>query len=148
GKLRHPVLLTSHPPLIGGVLAQVVYAPDGKTIATAGYQEPPTLWDVADPRRMSLRSAVGSGDPYRVTFSPDGRTLAVSSDEHNRTAALWNISDLSRPREYSTLDRHTDLVYGVAFSPDGSKVLTTSGDQTAILWDVSNRRNPIFLDTL
>ena len=36
-----------------------------------------------------------------------------------------------------TFTGHTDDVLSVAFSPDGSKVLTGSDDNTAKLWDVS-----------
>ena len=34
-----------------------------------------------------------------------------------------------------TLRGHTDLVHGVAFSPDGSRLATVSDDQTAKVWD-------------
>lgn len=34
---------------------------------------------------------------------------------------------------------HAGGVYGVAWSPDGKQLLTTSGDKTAKLWDVETR---------
>ena len=33
---------------------------------------------------------------------------------------------------------HTDIVTGVAFSPDGKYLLTSSWDGTVRLWDVAN----------
>ncbi|UXX94146.1 hypothetical protein N7U49_22430 [Streptomyces sp. AD2-2] len=36
-----------------------------------------------------------------------------------------------------TLTAHTSGVYGVAFSPNGRTLATTSGDGTARLWDVA-----------
>ena len=38
-----------------------------------------------------------------------------------------------------TFTGHTGVVQGVAFSPDGKQVLTSSSDETARLWDVRQR---------
>jgi WD40 repeat protein len=40
----------------------------------------------------------------------------------------------------ATLAGHTDQVTAVAFSPDGTRVLTGSGDNTARLWDAATGR--------
>ena len=39
---------------------------------------------------------------------------------------------------------HIDEVTSVAFSPDGTKVLTGSVDRTARLWEVANGQLPSF----
>jgi WD40 repeat protein len=39
-----------------------------------------------------------------------------------------------RPRLIRALTGHTDSIFAVAFSPDGTLVATSSGDQTAWLW--------------
>lgn len=43
--------------------------------------------------------------------------------------------------DINTFDRHTDAVYTVAFSPDGSYALSGSGDQTIKLWEVATGRS-------
>lgn len=43
-------------------------------------------------------------------------------------------------RELFTGDAHTDEVTGVAFSPDGSRVATSSYDKTVIIWDPKQER--------
>jgi sugar lactone lactonase YvrE len=60
-----------------------------------------------------------------------------------RTADPVPAKALAAPipsRWVRTLSGHTGLVYGVAFSPDGTLIATVSDDDTAVLWDVATGR--------
>ena len=60
----------------------------------------------------------------------------------DQTAKVW---DAATGRELLTLPGHTDAVFGVAFSPDGTRLATASGDQTAKVWDVATGRELLTL---
>ena len=65
-----------------------------------------------------------------MAFSPDGRTLASSSD----SVRLW---DLDTGQVVGNLHGHTDLVQSIAFSPDGQTLATGSADKTVRLWNLA-----------
>ncbi|MGH3874897.1 MAG: TIR domain-containing protein, partial [Pseudonocardiaceae bacterium] len=122
----------------------VAFAPDGRTVATAGQDGTVSLWDLtnpAQPSRIGQPLAGHTGAVTSVTFSPDGRTLAAASAD--QTVRLWDVSD---PAQTSLLGQpltgHTGPVTSAAFSPDGRTLATTSTDKTARLWDVRDPNQP------
>ena len=145
---RSRLIPIGHP---SGVRDPVSFAPDGRTLATGTADGAVVLWDVLDPRRPSRLGEAETGYTDTVTglaFTPDGKTLATSGFFED-DVTLWDVSDRRGPvRIGSPLVGHTDTVYALAFSPNGNRLASGSGDQTAILWDVSDLREPSRLEAL
>ncbi len=75
------------------------------------------------------------------TFSPDGRHFAISTE-----AGIVALFDAGRFDKPTILHGHMQAAFGVTFSPDGRRLVSTGGVQDgAKLWDVKTRQELLTL---
>ena len=106
----------------------VSFSPDGKTIATASWDNTARLWNLQGQLIQEFNGHQGT--VISVSFSPDGKTIATAS--WDRTARLWNLQG----QMIQEFKGHQGYVWSVSFSPDGKTIATASSDKTARLWTV------------
>jgi len=115
------------------------------------------VWDATHTsKRLAVLKVPGVGHEGPVSmakFTNDGRKVLTCS--HDTTCILWDPTKCSadhdggagavvkrfgtRPDERITNTKdakHTAAVWSVAFSPDGTKFVSTSKDTSAIIWNV------------
>ena len=129
-----------------GPVSSMVFAPDGRTLATADRGGTVLLWDLTDraqPRSLGAPPTGHTGSVSSMVFAPDSRTLV--STGVNGTVLLWDLTDRAQPRSLSApLTDHTDndsLAF-VALAPDSHTLATADGDGTVLLWDLTDRAQP------
>jgi WD40 repeat protein len=112
----------------------VAFSPDGRLLALpfAGHTR---VVDLETGEPVNEFDAFGN-----FTFSPDGRQLIVGSAEKGTVAHVFDVGPLSSEEPVVTVRGDTTgdaFVTYVAWSPDGSTLVTTMNDREAVVWDAS-----------
>jgi WD40 repeat protein/serine/threonine protein kinase/Tfp pilus assembly protein PilF len=113
-----------------GSVIGVTFSPDGRRLATAGFEGTARIWD-AETGEQLLVCTVPKESVFAVAFSPDGRRLATGS---SRSLQVW---DAASGAEICTLVGHTNPIQAVAFTPDGLQLVSASRDHSIRIWPMA-----------
>jgi WD40 repeat protein len=130
--LRQKALYNHQYPAIGFDLS-----PDGSTVAYNFGGPRVYLWDVPTRTERTLEMPRRAGIDARcpsLTFSPDGKKLALATGQSMGLIVLW---DLDRSAIEYELHVEKHAVDWVAFSPDGRTLAGVYMDRQIRLWNVA-----------
>ena len=131
-----------------GQINRIAFTPDGRQLVSASEDKTIRVWDLASGKTVRTirgESAPGPvGKVYAMALSPDGKWLAVGGWTHPECAGRCGeirLYELASGKLVALLKGHSNAVVGLAFSPDGSRLISGSGgnDHAAILWDTGLR---------
>ena len=115
----------------GQNLAEVVWSPDGKTVAREVLgQQKIVLWDVETGQQLRTLEIMADVE-QRFAFSPDSKLLASGSNDN--TVRLWDVATGKEVRRFATVPQQ---FHAPLFAPSG-KVLVVVGEPGVIqMWDL------------
>jgi WD40 repeat protein len=122
-----------------GDVRSLAWSADGRFIASCSNSKEAAvkLWD-ASTKECLWTFQHDKHDEHTftiVSFSRDSRLLAASGFMND--ILLWRISaDGKQVTPYAVLKGHTDVVWGLDFTPDSRRLASSSKDATVRLWNV------------
>ena len=117
----------------GFCVKNLAFSPNDKSLAMAGYNVTPTVWDLAS-RQVKAKL---EGDS--IAFSPDSKLLATGGGIFGQSSSRVTLWDADTFEERITCrGEGASWVFGVQFSPDGKLVAQTTAFGTILLWEVAS----------
>ena len=128
---------------LGGVIRDATFAAGGRVLVVVveiGNDHEIRFHDLTRPDRP----------PRRVPGRDWSRTLAVSADgglvASSTDAGLVRLFDPAKGELIETIHGNLNAAFGIAFSPDGRRLISASGGREAVkLWDVATRQELLTL---
>lgn len=110
----------------------VAFSPDGKRALFGGWDHKMRLWDLEGAQQLAETKLDDCG--RSVAFSPDGGRAASAA---GNTVCVWDLDESDALRRLLQL-KHPGGVTCVAFSADGTRLLTGGYDMAVRLWDAAD----------
>jgi WD40 repeat protein len=122
------------------------FSPDGRTLAIGDSEKVVRFWDLNTHEQNGEPLTGFDADLRSIAFSPDGRTVATGTFLNWQlrgqpvTVRLWDIG--TRRQIGDPFQDHTSTIDSLAFSADGTNLVSASNDNTINKWDTTPYSDP------
>lgn len=122
----------------GGWVRSCAAAADGKHVLSGSFDGTVFLWDwpkYAFPRvlRPEAEQTIGEIRLTSAAASSDARWIASAAE--NGAVTMWDMADPLNPKSQLLREGHDWQATTAAYFSDGSRLLTSGGDNSTLIWD-------------
>ncbi len=129
----HPAAPETYPTTLP--ITALAFSPDGSQLLAGGYHEL-TVWNPQDGQLLNRIANVGQRT-YALDFSADGKLLAVGSGAPGRLGEV-RLLDPATGEVVKVIGTTSDVVFDVAFSPQGDRLASAAADGVLRVFDVAS----------
>jgi WD40 repeat protein len=125
-------------------LTSLTFRPDGSQVLVGGSDGAVRLWNtgINETRVEALMLQTHASDIGAVAFAPSGaqfasvgtNALTTAQVDKSNAILLWDANNVS---QQAALAGHTARVNALAYSRDGSRLISAGADKTLRIWDVA-----------
>jgi WD40 repeat protein len=116
------------------IVKGVAFSPDGTRLASVGADGMLVIWDAA--AGTLLHSVQADTHRLNAVVWTDAHTIATGGEDP--AVHLWD-ADTGAPK--GKFAGHTEAVFALAVSPDGTRLASGSGDATIRIWDLASGKS-------
>jgi WD40 repeat protein len=127
----------------------VAFMPDGKRLVSAAGDRTVKVWDVAEGKRLiTMNDALDA--LYTVAVAPSGTQIAAAGADRMIRTWSWSADATAPGGNAAKLSgstfAHGDAVLRLAYSPDGSTLVSAGADRVVKVWDARTLREKQMFD--
>jgi WD40 repeat protein len=130
--------LHGHAPGGSTGVVDIAFTADGQTLYSAGSDQTIRKWEVSTGTLVD--TLVLDDEPTALALSPDGKTLAFSTEAH--TVASANLADWSQGQ---VLYEQDSYIYDLAYTPDGTRLISAGKNGAIWIWDAASGKTTAFV---
>jgi WD40 repeat protein len=120
-----------------GLVNHLAWAPDGKTLASSGFDKTIRLWDVDQGKERAMLKGHTSL-VISLAYAANGNILATASID-----GIIKVWDAKTSQLQITLKGHLKEVIAMAFSTDSKNLISLGKDGVVKIWDLVIKEGPI-----
>lgn len=116
-----------------GQVWSLAFSPDGKRLASGGRNSPVRIWNLDETETPDEAHGLHTDKWGNFTFSLDSQRMAAGTKNH--TVKVWDVDTFALTAELPGAS------FAVAFTRDGTHLLTSGLDESPQWWDLVARTN-------
>jgi WD40 repeat protein len=117
---------------VGSHIDAAALTPDGKTIASVGWNGRCRLWDAITGKELCQFESHESASC--LAFSPDGKVVAAGC------SSVVTVAEVANGKTVCELEGHPREIVGVGFADAGKTIIAACHDGSIHWWDLAQRK--------